>query len=253
MRVSIYRCLLCWVMMVTVPVSVLGQTGQAQTGQAPAGQTPAGQAPTEPAQPAQSQAPLAILHTQGGVWINGYEATDSAAVFAGDLLETKTGFVANMTLEGTTIQIQQESVAKLQPDVLVLDHGSVAVGTSKSFKVRVNCIIVEPVHSEWTQYDVTDVNGTVQVVAHKNDVRVEFGASRQQASKQEEASHDAVVHEGEQRKYEESAACGAPPRIPGGSSLSPKWIAAGGAAAGGVFLCVLLCGGSKSPVSPAKP
>jgi hypothetical protein len=239
--VSTLRCFLCWTMIVVVPSSLLGQSAP----------SPATQAPS-PA--ARAQTPLAILHTQGGVWINGYEATDSSAVFAGDLLETKTGFAANMTLEGTTILLQQGSVAKLQEDVLALDHGSVSVGTSKNFKVRVNCITVVPVHSAWTQYDVTDVNGTVEVAARKDDVRVELGLNRQKTPTQPDTSSDATVHEGEQGKYSESKACGAPPRLPGASNLNPKWIAAGGAAAGGILLCVLLCGGGgKSPVSPEKP
>jgi len=86
---------------------------------------------------------------------------------------TKPGFSATLNLEGTTIQLQEETVAKLQDDVLLLDHGGVSVGTSKSFKVKVNCITVIPVLNEWTQYDVTDVNGTVQVAARKNDVNIE--------------------------------------------------------------------------------
>ncbi len=69
--------------------------------------------------------------------------------------------------------IQPESVAKLEANLLELDHGSVSVGTSKSFKVRVNCITVVPVLSEWTQYEVNNLNGNVQVAARKDDVNVE--------------------------------------------------------------------------------
>jgi len=45
-------------------------------------------------------------------------------------------FSANLALDGSTVLIQAESVAKFQGDLLVLDHGSVSVGTSKTFKVR---------------------------------------------------------------------------------------------------------------------
>ncbi len=117
-----------------------------------------------------------ILHTQGGVWVNGYEAKDSSAVFPGDLLETKPGSSANLNLDGSTVLIQPESVAKLQTNLLELDHGGVFVGTSKSFKVRVNCLTVVPVLNEWTQYEVNDVNGNVQVAARKDDVNVESGS-----------------------------------------------------------------------------
>ena len=56
-------------MLLIVPVSLLGHSG---TGQAETGQPGA-----------------AILHAQSGVWVNGYEARDSSAVFPGDLLEAR--------------------------------------------------------------------------------------------------------------------------------------------------------------------
>ncbi len=83
------------------------------------------------------------------------------------------GFNANLVLDGSTILLGPESVAKFQGDYLELDHGSVSVGTSKGFRVEVNCIRVVPVRNEWTQYEVSDVSGTVQVAARKDDVNVE--------------------------------------------------------------------------------
>ena len=186
--------------------------------------------------------------------MNGYEARDSSAIFAGDLLETKVGFSANLSLEGTTILIQEESVAKLQDDVLVLDHGSVAVGTSKSFKVRVKCITVVPVLNDWTQYEVTDINGTVKVAARKNDVRVEPGSSHEKTSPETESSHDGTVHEGEQRNYKESEACGAPAQPTGaGSSINPKWIGVGAAGAGLLIWILVHGGGGSTPISASQP
>jgi len=54
----------------------------------------------------------AILRSTGGVWVNGMEVADSSAVFPGDLLETKPGFIANLDAEGSSILIQGESVVK---------------------------------------------------------------------------------------------------------------------------------------------
>lgn len=235
-----------------VPVSLLSQTGLSQTG---ANQT-------EPGQNGQDQtgsAASAILHTQGGVWVNGYEAKDSSAVFSGDLVETKPGSPANLTLDGATVLIQPESVARLQTNFLELDHGGVAVGTSKSFKVKVNCITVTPVVNEWTQYEVSNVNGNVQVAARKNDVNVEREADRKKPSPTPvtvtEASHGATVHEGEQKSFDLSQLCGAPAPIKqAGTGLNPKWIAAGAGGAG-ILLCILLCHGSSggTPVSQSVP
>jgi len=211
-------------MVVMVPASVLGQT------------------------------PAAILHAQGGVWVNGYEANDSSAVFAGDGIETRPGFSANLTLEGSAVLIQPESVTKFQGDWLELDHGRVSVQTSTSFQVRVNCIKVVPVANQWTQYEVTNVNGTVQVAAHKSDVNVQIEGARRKPSAETPGSQGGSVHEGEERNYDESELCGAPVRPTGaGSALNPKWIAiaAGGA---GILIWILVHGGEGStPVSPSQP
>jgi hypothetical protein len=177
-------------------------------------------------------------------------------MFAGDLLETKTGFTANLSLEGSSILMQEESVGKLQDDLLVLDHGGVSVGTSKIFKVRVNCITVVPVQNEWTQYEVIDVNGNVKVIAHKGDVRVEMASNRDKAPKPPETNSNSgsIVHEGEQGNYRESEACGAPAKPPGaGSTLSPKWIAVGAGGAGILVWVLVHGGGGKTPVSASQP
>lgn len=255
------RCFLCWMMLVMVPLSLLGQPGQGQSGQGQAVpvQPSPGQAVPEqplPGQSAQGQAGAAILHAQGGVWINGYEARDASAVFPGDLLETKPGSSANLSLDGTTVLIQPESVAKLQTGVLELDHGSVLVGTSKSFKVRVSCITVVPALNEWTQYEVTDVNGNVQVAAHKNDVNVEREGDRKKPAPETEASHGTTVHEGEKKSFDQTEICGAAP-LPttASTSLNPKWIAAGAAGGAGILICLLVCRGSGggNSISPSAP
>ncbi len=257
MRVSILRCFLGWALLVIVPPSLLGQTQAAQTqpAQSEQGQSGQDQTPISAAAlpPAQGDTGGAILHTQGGVWVNGYEAKDSSAIFPGDLVETKPGSPASLNLDGSTVLIQPESVARLQANSLELDHGSVSVGTSKSFKVKVNCITTTPVVNGWTQYEVTDVNGNIQVAAHKNDVNVERELDRRKPAPVTEDSHGAAVREGEQKSFDESELCGAPPRAKLASpGTSPKWIAAGAAAGTGVLLCVLLCGGSK-PISSSAP
>ena len=72
----------------------------------------------------------AILHSDGGVWVNGNEVAASTAIFPGDVLETKPGFVANLDTEGSSVLIQPESIIKFEGTYLDLEHGSVSVGTS---------------------------------------------------------------------------------------------------------------------------
>jgi len=218
-------------MLVLVPVTLLGQ-----------------EIPTQPRTGA-------ILRTQGGVWVNGYEAKDSSAVFAGDLIETKVGFSANLTVEGSTILLGPESLAKFGDNFIELEHGAVSVGTSKKFEVHIDCMHVVPVLAEWTQYDVGDVNRQIQVAAHKDDVNVQQ-AGRAKAAKETETTQRASVHEGEQHNYDQNELCGAPVAPTQAGAINAKWIEIGAGAAGAGILCALLCrgsGGNKNPMSSSSP
>ncbi len=233
MRVSILRSVLCWLMPVLIPATLLGQDipTKARAG--------------------------AILRTQGGVWVNGYEATDSSAVFAGDLIETKAGFSANLTVEGSTILMGPQSLAKFGDNFVELEHGAVSVGSSTKFEVRIDCMHVVPVLAEWTQYDVTDVNRSVQVAAHKDDVNVQQGARRVKGVKEEATEQRASVHEGEQHNYSQNELCGAPAPPARAGGLDTKWIEIGAGGGGAAILCALLCRGSggsnKAPMSNSSP
>lgn len=229
------RIHVCFFLLLTLPAALLGQGLPEQSGGA-------------------------ILHSDGGVWINGYEAHDSTAVFSGDLVETKPGASAHLSLEGSTVLLAPESVGKFQNDFFQLDHGVVSVVTSRTFKVHVNCIRVIPAVNDWTEYIVSDLSGAVQVNARKKDVNVEHEGKVGKPTPQNEASEHASVHEGEQKDYEETEICGAPPApVNPTSSISPKWIVAGAAGGGAILLCLVLhcfggSSGSKNPeISPASP
>jgi hypothetical protein len=227
MSVSFLRNFLSWIMIVLFPLSLLaGDTGSA------------------------------VLHSRGGVWVNGAEVTDSTSIFPGDVLETKPGFVADLDTEGSSVLIRPESIIKFQGAFLTLEHGSVSVGTATAMSVHVNCIRVEPVSNERTQYDVTDVSGAVQVAALKSDVNITQVGTLRKASAESNTSQSATLHEGQQATRIEATACGAPAR-PGSAGSAPnmKWVEIGGGAAAGVLaLCLLLCKGSgPSSVSPSQP
>ena len=78
--------------------------------------------------------------------------------------------------------------------------------------MRVNCLTVVPVLNEWTQYEVSNLNGNVQVAARKDDVNVERAADLRKPSVQTEtqSSHGSTVHETEQKSFDLSGICGAP-------------------------------------------
>ena len=226
MSVSVLRNLVSWTLIVLLPASLLA----ADTGSA-------------------------LLHSNGGVWVNGAEVADSTVIFPGDLLETKAGLIANLDAEGSSVLIQGQSIVKFERNFLTLEHGSVAVGTSTTMSVHVNCLKVEPVSNDRTQYEVTDVSGSVQVAARKNDVDIRQAGGPHKPSAAS-SSQSGVVHEGQRAKRDESEVCGAasPPESPG-HALNTKWLEIGGGVGGGALvLCLLLCKGkSQSNVSPWQP
>jgi hypothetical protein len=227
MSVRVLRCWVCWMLVILVPVPSLA----ADTGSA-------------------------ILRTDGGVWVNGNEISGSTTIFPGDSLETKPGFVANLDTEGSSILIQPESIVKFEGNFLTLEHGIVSVGTSTGMSVHVNCIRVEPVSNDRTQYDVTHVTEKVETSAHKNDVKFTHGDGQQKASAPENGPESSVVKEGRRGSRDESQLCGAagPPES-AAHGLPTKWLEiGGGAGVGGLVLCLLLCKGSPpSSMSPSSP
>lgn len=195
----------------------------------------------------------AMLHDDGGVWLNEAPAPNTSAIFLNDLLQTQKGSLAKIDASGSAVTVQSDTIVQFEGDELVLDHGGLQVNTSRAMKVRVNCITVTPLTEEWTRYDVTDVNGRVMVAAYANDVKIHFQGVAARQSKLA-AFSDVTVHQGEQVTREER--CSAPTGPADGATttapiLNSTWARGAGIATIGIITCWALCRGAV-PVSPTK-
>jgi hypothetical protein len=220
-----WRNLVCGAMMVVLPASMMAQDSA-----------------------------RAMLHSDGGVWLNGSPAPNSSAIFPHDLIQTQKGNSAKIDADGSTVTVQSETIVQFEGDELVLDHGSLQLNTSRGVRVRVNCITISPLAQEWSRYDVIDVDGRVTVAAHENDVQIHFQGAAFRQSKQAVIS-DVTVHQGEQVTREER--CGAPVRPADVVNakvaiLNNVWTVRAGAVAIGILTCWALCRGDD-PISPDKP
>jgi hypothetical protein len=193
-----------------------------------------------------------------GVLRNGVEIPNSSAVFSGDLLETRADSIANLNSLGSSVIISPTSLVEFQGQSLSVEHGTVSVVTSHGISVRVRCMTVVPVSSARTQFEVTDVNGTVEVAAKKNDVRLETLALSGSAKEASPSSNN--LREGEQTTRDESDGCktdkrkkdnGAPTAGHGGplSSDYAEYGALGAIGGVGVWLTL----DNDDPPSPWKP
>ncbi len=195
-----------------------------------------------------------ILRNDGGTWLNENPAPPSAAIFPDSLVQTQKGHSARIDVEGSTVLILADTMVQFQGHELALDHGTLQLDTAREMEVIVGCITISPITSDRTQYDVTDVDGKVKVVASKNDVKIHSHGAALRKSRQG-VSSDVIVRQGEQAIREEH--CGGPvnpDRIVGatGGFLNSPWAIGTASVVVGVLACLGLCHGDD-PISPAKP
>jgi len=218
-----WRNLVCGLLIVLVPAALLGQDSRA------------------------------ILHANGGALLNGSPAANSTALFPHDVVQTQTGAPATIDAEGSSVTVDPETLLQFEGDELALDHGHLQVSTSRSLKVRVNCMTITPRTAELTRYQVTDADGKLQLKAEQNDVQIQLRGSSKQGSKA--GLSETTVHAGEQVTRDDN--CAARPKTgdivdaktPILNSTEAKII---GGAAIIAITCYALCQ-SGNPISPAKP
>jgi hypothetical protein len=228
-----WRNLICGVMVVCVPASFAAQDN---------------------AQGFPQSNGRAMLHNNGGTWLNQRPAPESAAIFIEALIQTQKDHSARIDAEGSTVTVGSDTSVQFEGDELVLDHGTLQVSTVRKLRVRVNCVTVIPITEDRTYYEVTDVDGKVKVVAYKKDVKVHAKGAVTRPSKKDTSS-DAIVREGEQSTRSEKCGGALKPAvaIDGKLALLDTNLAqaAGAGVVGVIVLCVLLC--REDPVSPSKP
>jgi hypothetical protein len=190
--------------------------------------------------------PAAMVYARGTAWVNGTAIPKASAIFSGDLVQTRSDSIANIHQQGTGVVVQPDSLVKLQPNALELDHGSVSVGTSKSLAIHVGDITVVPANGIWTEFRVADVDGNVKITASKGDLDI----SDQEGNNSTLSAGQETTREETPRKRKKRRA-GAVAAAQGSALDSPAVIYGGTAVIGGVTAWVLLQG--DDPASPNKP
>ena len=195
----------------------------------------------------------AMLYAHGAAWVNGAHVPTSSAIFTGDLVQTRSDSGANINAPGASITLLGDSLIKFEGSSLDIEHGGVAVATSKGVATTAGDVRVEPLSKSWTEFDVSDVDGTVRIAARKGDLTITDDngtatlAQGQQTTRDEGSDQSTDSKEKKKKKR----AAGAAPAANGGVLSSTTAIVAGGAIIGGVAIWVLTR--SDDPVSPTVP
>jgi hypothetical protein len=192
----------------------------------------------------------AMLYTNGPAWLNGSDVPKSAAVFSGDLLQTRADSTASIQSNGSNVMVLTDSLVKFQGSAVELEHGAVRVTTSKGLAARAGDVTVKPAADAWTEFQVTDVDGRVQIAANKGDVTVQDDKGTTTVSQGQQTTRDDTSDTDKKKKRHRHGE-GAATAATGGIMSSTPVVIGGLAAIGGVTVWVLTRSGS--PISPMCP
>src|SRR5271169_4993967 len=109
----------------------------------------------------------AMLYTNGDAWLNGSQVPKSAAVFSGDMLQTRTDSTASIQASGSNVMVLADSLVKYEGPAVEIEHGAVRVTTSSGLAAHVGEVTVKPAGNTWTEFQVKDVDGRVEIAANK--------------------------------------------------------------------------------------
>jgi len=192
----------------------------------------------------------AMLYTNGAAWLNGSEVPKSAAVFAGDMLQTRPDSTASIQSNGSSVMVLADSLVKFEGPAVEIEHGAVRVTTSRGLAARAGDVTVKPATNSWTEFQVTDVDGRVQIAANKGDLTVQDDKGTTTVTQGQETTRDDTA-DTEKKKKKRRRGTGAAPAAGGGVLSSAPAIYTGLGVVGGVGVWVLLQ--NERPVSPACP
>ncbi len=196
------------------------------------------------------EAASAMLYTNGAVWLNGSEAPKSAAVYAGDMLQTRPDSTASIQPNGSNVMVLADSLVKFEGPAVELEHGSVRVTTSRGLAARAGDVMVKPAADSWTEFQVADVDGRVQIVADKGDVTVQDDKGTTTVTQGQQTTRDDTA-DTEKKRKKRRRGTGAATAAGGGIMSSTPVIIGGLAAVGGA--AVWIWTRSEGPVSPSCP
>ncbi len=193
----------------------------------------------------------AMLYAEGAAWLNGAHVPNSTAIFAGDLVQTRSDSAANIHSPGSSITVLGDSLIEFEGGSLTVKRGGVSVSTSKGIATMAGDVRVSPLSNAWTEFNVTDTDGTVRIAARKGDLTVTDDKGTVTLAQGQETTRDEQSDQNEKHGKNKKRASGAVPAAGGATLNSPIAIGLGGGAIIGVTAWVLLK--NDNPVSPATP
>jgi hypothetical protein len=200
----------------------------------------------------------AMLYTTGSAWVNGsFVPRASSAIFSGDLLQTRSDTVANINSAGSSITVHRDSLVQFEGSSLKIEHGGITVSTSKGVAASAGDVKVSPAGDTWTEFKMTDLDGTVRITASKGDLTISdlngttTLSQGQETTRDESSNSSSTGNQSGGKKKQGKQSTGATPAAGGGILNSPIAVGIAGGAVVGVATWVLIK--NDNPASPSNP
>jgi len=166
------------------------------------------------------------------------------------LVQTNADSAANINASGSIVLILNDSLVQYEGSTVKLEHGGVTISTSKSLATRAGDVTVSPAASVWTEFEVRDVDGRVQIAARKGDLTIGDDTGTTTLPQGQQATREESQSQNDNKKKKKREAAGPAPAAGGGVLNSPWVIGIGGGALLGATAWVLLQ--SEQPASPSN-
>src|SRR5579862_1938220 len=204
MRVSIWRTSVAWTLALLMPAALVAE-----------------------------DPPGAMVYCKGTVWVNGNASPESSAILSGDLVQTAKEGMATITSSGASIIVQPETVLKFSTGNLSLEQGNISVASSTGIITSAGTASVTPAANASTEYEITNLNGVVDVLDRKGNLNVNCGKETVDLSDGMQATIDASGH------CKRKKTGGAYPPASGNLLSNPYWKYIAGAAGAGTLIWLL--------------
>jgi hypothetical protein len=217
---SIVRDVLCWGMILSLPASLMAADSGA-----------------------------GMVRPYGAAWLNGTSVEQSSTIFPGDLVQTSSNSALKISSSGSSVTVLSDSLVKFEGSAVQVEHGRVKLVTSKSMVARAGIVTATPVSGDRTEFSLTDVDGTVLIVALKGDLQISDGTQTTTLPQGQQAT---------QKDSNDAKAAQEPGAVPPAKKRKKKKaaiiiVSAAAAATGGAVAYALISSGSPRNVSPITP
>lgn len=191
-----------------------------------------------------------MLYSRGSAWVNGSAVPKTVALFSGDSLQTPSDSTASIQTVGSNVMVMAGSLVKFEGLAVEVEHGGVRVTTSRALAAHAGDVTIKPASNSWTEFQVVDVDGRVQIAANKGDVTVQDQSGTTTVTQGQQTTRD-DTNDAEKKKKRKRRAPGASPAAKGGIMSSTTAVYAGTAVIAGTAAWLLV--DSEPPVSPSCP